>query len=199
MTYKKPLKIKKQKPSQTTAAAMFEFLSVIAWLIHLQRRGRKRWARVNDAQPTQLLLLGNKSTKGIFWDLTFPLTWFSNKRGQMNIYSIIISSNISNLFWCVTRVTSKLVWKIHNKKLTMPLFKTTQFKVGWMLEFFSQGIWLMTSMSRYKLWYHHSKYTPLHLHTLHCVLRNIGKDTLMDYIIYNDTRSRAIPKPNLWA
>ena len=131
MTYKKPLKIKKQKRSQTTAAAMFEFLSFIAWLIHLQRRGRKRWARVNDAQPTQLLLLGNKSTKGIFWDLTFPLTWFSNKWGQMNIYSIIISSNISNLFWCVTRViSSKLVWKIHNKKPTMLLFKTTQFKVG---------------------------------------------------------------------
>ena len=115
---------------------MFEFLSVIAWLIHLQRRGRKRWARVNDAQPTQLLLLGNKSTKGIFRDLTFPLTWFSNKWGQINIYAIIIFSNISNLFWGVTRVTSKLVWKIHNKKLTMPLSKTTQFKVGWMLEFF---------------------------------------------------------------
>ena len=178
---------------------MFEFLSVIAWLIHLQRRGRKRWARVNDAQPTQLLLLGNKSTKGIFRDLTFPLTWFSNKWGQINIYAIITFSNISNLFWGVTRVTHKLLWKIHNKKLTTSLFKTTQFKVGWMLEcFFHKGYdsWQVCQDINFGIIILNIR---LFIYIHYCVLRNIGKDTLMDYIMYNDTRSRAIPKPNLWA
>ena len=177
---------------------MFEFLSVIAWLIHLQRRGRKRWARVNDAQPTQLLLLGNKSTKGIFWDLTFPLTWFSNKWEQMNIYAIIISSNISNLFWGITRVTSKLEWKIHNKKLTMFWLKQLNLKLVECWNFFHKGYdsWQVCQDINFGIIILNIR---LFIYIHYCVLRNIGKDTLMDYIMYNDTRSRAIPKPNLWA